>query len=293
MAVLTENENIDTNVFTPFNDSNPFHGFVNPNPILSNSLSRGYDTREIDLYRQGIELRTSKHVYGSTQPKLWSGNLEHIIIIRTIGQARSFTEYENSPVFEEKPRFNPVQYIEDDNYPLPITFNEGPQQEEEAIIEPLPIPFRRADNQGKFPARGVKASLEDGNNFDNEDGSTTRVEQFYNFTQPEEPRFFLDEGQQYIGDSVEEAIVVEGYTPIIQRNIAPFDETKDESIVASIRTTDPDFISVLKKLNFDLDGDITEEFDKKSMTAGYDVYGTNGAKYGTDSIAYIGRILGA
>lgn len=303
MATIDENQNFAGTEFFPFNDSDPFAGIFlqtyNSNgAITSVSTSRGYDTSLIDRFRQGVEIRTSRHVYESVQGKIWAGNLNHFVLVRTIGQARSFTEFENTPIFDDNTRkFDPVLYIEaqlyDVQYPYPIIFNNGPQQEEEASIEPLTIQFRKANNEGRYPARSVKASLEDGNNFDSEELASSRVQQFIDFTPPNEARFFLDEGQQYIGTDVTSSIIIEGFTPFIQREIIPYDETRDERIVNRIQTADPAFISVLKALNFDLDGDIREEFDKKSATAGNDVYGPDAALAGTDSIAFVGRIRGA
>lgn len=552
MATIDENQNFAGTEFFPFNDADPFAGislqtFNSNGAVTSVSASRGYDTSLIDRFRQGVELRTPRHVYESVQGKIWAGNLNHFVLVRTIGQARSFTEFENTPVFDDTTRkFDPVLYIEsqlyDVGYPYPIIFNDGPQQEEEASVEPLTIQFRKASTEGRHVARGIKASLEEGNNFDSEDLASSRVQQFIDFSPPNEPRFFLDEGQGYFGGVVkvnfldqtfnpialypltdltwrdqtgnnpalqsagvsspvltvgpftnayyhntaslfttanvltssgtpsnailtristsmtmecyfkydgettpvqrvmfsqggtgsnissglsgnnvlysvlfsttdntityfhqrnagsavsvaksfagvfrsgswnhvavtrevsanlatanvtiylngvnlgssvvspstngentkfiignhslsnsaprwrgslasvkiinrvltlaeiqqeanrlliptynDGAIVIDGFTPLIQREIIPYDETRDERIVNRIQTSDPEFISVLKALDFDLEGDIREDFDKKSATAGNDVYGPDAALAGTDSIAFVGRIRG-
>jgi hypothetical protein len=534
----TENESSFATEYSPFNDTDGPR--IEQSVITFASGKQGIDTREIDGLRQGVSIKTHKHRFASTQPKIWAGNLNHFVLVRTIGQARSFTEYENSTAFEERPRFNPVQYIEDPEYPFPITFNNGPQQEEEAIIEPFTIKFRKNDNEGKFPAHMVRGSIEDGNNFENEDGSSNFVEQFIELTPPNEPRFFLDEGQAYFGSrqladvldlthdpqvlyrlddysptanpnfsdttgngeqlwktggiskedgpwptsddnpsaagfdgavsaylyralstatvnvgemtfecffyipsgvtiwrywisqgsssgaansalnsnyflgirpsllsityghqhstrttvsttfsftgpqlntddwnhiafvrtittgvsdievylndeslgknaltapsdggsttfyvgtlngsslsdwdgrisnvkiipsaltadeisaeysklgstifNTDNAVIMEGFTPVTQREISPFNDTRDEKIVDRIQTNDSDFISALKALSFDLDGDIRESYDKKSASAGGDVYGPEAARTGTDSIAFLGRTRGA
>lgn len=546
MAItVNENEQFAGTEFTPFNDTDQ----PRVEAAITNfvSATQGYDTTVYDRFRQGVSMRTGRHVYSTTQPKIWSGNLKHAIKVVTIGQARDFTEFENDPKFEELPEFNPVWYIQDPDYPFPIIFNNGPQQEEEAIVEPFTIPFRKTDVEGPFYPRTPKASLEDGNNFDNLDGGTTRVLQFIEYDPPREPRFFLDEGQEYYGrpfptgsllntrfdpialytfngditdksgngndlflsamdsgtstltfdespypgvqavyfdgntaftasvtssmhltgavttqavlfhrpqanggtvagggrtiltvgagqnvpdsnrlfsmnispnninDSVgffiefnsgsnyiagseqaesrpnvwehhaltrddagntkyyvngalvfsashpgvptigpsptsfltvgtipvgtfpsfvyclsgaisslkvigreltaaeilseadlalpyesglwnrilQESIVVEGYTAFNQRDVDPFDDTRDESIVEQISTTDTTFITRLKELDFDLSEDIRGTFDRKSATAGGDVYGPDAARYGTDSIAYRGLIRGS
>lgn len=303
MATIDENQNFAGTEFFPFNDTDPFAGIIlqtfnSSGAVTSVSSSRGYDTSEIDRFRQGVEIKTSRHVFESVQGKIWAGNLNHFVSVRTIGQARSFTEFENTPIFDDQTRkFDPVLYIEAQlfgvQYPFPIIFNNGPQQEEEASIEPLSIQYRKASNEGRYPAHSVKGSLEDGNNFDSENLASSRVQQFIDFTPPNEPRFFLDEGQQYIGTHVTASIIIEGFTPLTQREIIPYDETRDERIVNRIQTSNAAFISVLKALYFDLDGDIREDFDKKSATAGNDVYGPDAALAGTDSIAFVGRTRGA
>lgn len=289
-STINENEDFAGGQFFPFQDTDAprvqkaVQNFV--------SATQGYDTTVFDVYRQGVSIRTSKHLYSTTQPKIWAGNLNHAVRIVTIGQARDFTEFENSPKFEELPEFNPQWYIEDQTYPFPIVFNNGPQQEEEAIIEPFSIPFRKADSFGNFVPRTPKANLEDGNNFENYDGGSTRVQQFIEYNQPRTPRFFLDEGVEYFGP-VTNAVMIEGYVAFIQRDADPFDDTRDERIVEQISTSDATFISRLKELDFDLSEDIRGTFDKKSATAGGDVYGPDSARYGTDSIAYRGLIRGA
>jgi hypothetical protein len=327
MSTIDENQKFAGTEFTPFNETDGGIGIERIGTFVSTGtlprgtgsvaagnqhLYKGYDTSTIDGLRQGVSLRTQRHVYGSVQPKIWSGNLQHFILVRTLGQARSFTEFDNSPLFVDilptfdtgsigvgktPAHFNPVQYLTDPLYPFPIIFNNGPQQEEEAIIEPLTIAYRRASNEGNTLRRTVKGSLEDGNNFDSDKGATNRIEQFVSFTPPSEPRFFLDEGAVYFGDNnglnPERGIAIENFIPFIQREIVPYNETRNERIVERIRTNDPDFISVLKALKFDLDNDIREQFDKKSATAGSDVYGPDAGYIGTDSIAYVGRTRGA
>jgi len=196
-STINENEDFEGGQFTPFQDTDTprvqkaIQNFAN--------ATQGYDTAQINQYRQGVSIRTSRHLFETTQPKIWAGNLGHAVRVITIGQARDFTEFEDDPKFEELPEFNPSWYIEDEDYPFPIIFNNGPQQEEEAIVEPFTIPFRKANPFGNFVPRTPKAGLEDGNNFDNYDGGTNRVEQFIEYNQPRTARFFLDEGVEYWG----------------------------------------------------------------------------------------------
>src|SRR5690606_30726142 len=140
-ATVTENDNLPIGQFTPFNDTDK--------PRIQQAIQiidavQGYDTTQIDRFRQGVNVRLPQHLYKTTQPKIWSGRFDHQTKVITFGQARSFVEYDDSTIFREKPEFNPVWFIEDrENYPYPIIFNDGPQQEEEASIEPFTIPMRK------------------------------------------------------------------------------------------------------------------------------------------------------
>lgn len=211
-ATVTENDNLPIGQFTPFNDTDK--------PRIQQAIQiidavQGYDTTQIDRFRQGVNVRLPQHLYKTTQPKIWSGRFDHQTKVITFGQERSFVEYDDSTIFREKPEFNPVWFIEDrENYPYPIIFNDGPQQEEEASIEPFTIPMRKNNNEGPFYPRSIKASLEDGNGFDDLFGGTTRVEQFIDYSPPLDPRFFLDEGQSYWGTFPTASHLTNEYEPI-------------------------------------------------------------------------------
>ena len=262
----------------------------------------GMNTKPIDAYRQGIELTSTSYLYNSTQPKIWTGNTYGLVNINTIGLARSWTEYSNTEIVNDQIiEFNPVQYIlqGQTTYPYPIYFNNGPQQKEEISIEPFTIPFRQEPELGANPPRQVHAELEDGNNFADPQKGSSLIQQFIDYNQPLDPYYFLDDGQQYIGSTLENSIIIEGYTPLLIRNINPFNDTNDEMIVAqvsaSLGTSPSDilFTSALKKLKIELDEDIRETYTVKSATAGYSVYGPSQAIYGTDSIAFNGWLRGS
>lgn len=109
---------------------------------------------------------------------------------------------------------------------------------------------------------------------------------------------FLDLGQRYFGaGSIEDMIVVEGYVDFIRTIIEPFNDLDDEKVVDQLALADTSqnalFISVLKKLDINLDEDIRQTYTQKSATAGYTIYGPNQARYGTDSVAYVGWSRGS
>lgn len=285
--------------FTPFDDSQQVA--LDVLILVRNQSGSGYDTRAIDPYRQGVEITNGKYLNATTQPKFWTGNVYQIVNLTTYGQARSWTEYYNSEMIDDTIiPFNPVQYLTDNlNYPKPIYFNNGPMQEEEAIIEPFTIPFRKDPIWGANPPRQVHAELEDGNNFFDQEKASSRILQFIDYSAPLDPYYFLDGGQAYFGNSVQDSIVIEGYLPILIRNIDPFNDTNDEKIVSQISSSlsdtaeNMDFISKLKTLKIELDEDIRQTYAQKSATAGYSVYGPEQARYGTDSITFNGWIRGS
>jgi len=285
--------------FTPFDDSQQVA--VGILAAIRSQVSSGYITKNIDPYRQGVEITSGKYLYNSTQPKLWAGNIFQIVNISTFGQARSWTEYTNNEIYDDMIiDFDPVQYINSGkNYPFPIYFNNGPMQEEEAIIEPFTIPYRKDYIWGANPPRGVHAELEDGNNFADPKKGSSFIKQFIDYNPPLDPYYFLDDGQQYFGTSVTSSVIINGYSPILIRNIDPFNDTNDEKIVAQISSSlddtvaNMDFIAKLKLLHIELDDDIRETYTQKSATAGYSVYGPQQSLYGTDSIAFTGWLRGS
>lgn len=265
------------------------------------------DTSAYDGLRQGVEIRTAKHWLGSNQPKLWSGNYNHFTRIMTYGQMRSWTEFQNNIGFYDNViPFNPVLYISSQNddvntYPYPIYFNNGPQEGEEASIEPLTYPFRLIKSyiEGAFPIHRPKGNLEDGNPTPDIPQSNNRILQFIEYSPPLISDPFLEAGEQYLGQgSIEQCIFVEGYVDFIERMGDPYDDTKDEEIVKqldiNISTSGSlNFLNVLKQLHIELDDDIRETYTQKSATAGYTVYGPDQSRYGTDSVAFVGWVRGS
>lgn len=270
--------------FFPFNDS----GEVYFKP--TDSSTGGGDTELIDRFRQGSELKTNRQRFMGMQPKIWTGSLDHVVNVTTVGQARSFTEFENSKIFEDMPIFNPVTYIVlGPNYPLPIIFNEGPQQEEEAYMEPISIPYRKNSPEGPFYARRVAGSVEDGNNLDSVYKSTNRITQFIDIDLPIVTRPFLDEGTFYWG-STEEGIVVDGYISSQQRLLKPFDDTSLDDVVENIPNISDDLYDVLVRMNVNLNDDLRPS-RTKGTPAGSDIYGPYSSA-GVDSFAFSGYSRG-
>lgn len=287
-----------------------FHAFNDTGDDLHNIATATYgqsgssmDTSGIDHLRQGVEMRTMKHWLGSNQPKIWSGNIQHITQIHTYGQARSWVEYDNTTLWQDNQiEFNPLQFITDNStYPMPIVFNGGPMDGEEASIEPLTIPYRSDKSyiEGSHPVHCSRGNFEDGNPTSDNPQSNNRIMQFIEYDAPLTPNPFLDAGQQYIGaGALENCIMVEGYVAYNIRHGKPFDDTHDEEIVKqlNIDISTPgsiDFITQLKLLSVELDDDMRETYTQKSATAGFTVYGPGQARYNTDSIAFINTMRGS
>lgn len=273
--------------FTPFDDSQTVIY------IPTDEDTGGIDTREIDLYRQGVELRTHHQRFVGNQPKLWSGALDHVVNTTTIGQARSFVEYENSLLFEDLPEFSPVAYIEQGtSYPLPIVMNDGPQQEEEAYMEPITIPFRKYTPEGPFYAHRVAGAIEDGNNFDTVYKNANRTAQFQDYLDPLQIRYFLDEGEQLWGTGdVQDKISTPGYTTGTERLLRAFDDTSLDDVPQSLSAA-TDLENVLLLMQMNLNGDLRPA-GTRSANANSFVYGRDSSVYGTDSITFIGRTRGS
>ena len=270
--------------FTPFDDSQQVIY------IPTDSDTGGSNTLEIDPYRQGVEIRTNRQRFFSTQPKIWSGDFDHIVDFNAIGQARSFTEFENSPLFMDLPEFDPVSYIVlGPNYPLPIVFNDGPQQEEETSFEPITIPFRKNSNEGPFFAHRVAGQIEDGNNFDTIFKNANRTSQFWDYDDPPQRRLFLDEGQQVWG-ALDNGITTEGYSFGQETLLRAFDDTTIDDIPQSLRASS-DLLGVLYSMKMNLDQDLRPS-RTRSAGANTFVYGRDSAIYGTDSIAFTNLIRG-
>jgi hypothetical protein len=292
--------------YFPYNDVDPVNSIADAISIYTTTGSGGMNTSAIDGLRQGVEIRTNKHLFKSNQPKMWSGNFKHDTRITTFGQFRSWSEYQNDiSYYDNVIPFDPVLYLKSqkngmDTYPYPIYFNNGPQQGEEAVIEPLTKPFRLLQSmaEGAYPIHRPKGNLEDGNPDTNLPQGNSRVVQFIPYVSQLIADPFLESGQKYIGDgTIENMIIVEGYVDFVRTIIEPFNDLDNEKIVDQISLEDTVgnaiFITELKKLDINLDEDLRQTYTQKSATAGYTVYGPNQARYGTDSVAYVGWSRGS
>lgn len=291
--------------FTPFNDTDDNR---TEQARLSLSYNKnGIDTKTYDSYRQGVELKGNKYRFLGMQPKMGSGNICHYTYPNPIGQSRTFTEYFNNTTFTEKPKFSPVDYINGMNYPLPLIFNEGPQQEEVASVEPFIIPYKKRDTYSNYFPRAPRGFVQLGGNVrdvGNGNFGTDALKQFVEFSYSGENNTydpFLDDGEELFGD-VAAAVKFEGFIDPDLRTIRPFDDMLEndwlrgqyinDSILDEQYVENGVNLSLIDVLKINFHNDIRQSYGQKSATAGYDVYGKNMAKCGTDSIVYSGMMLG-
>jgi hypothetical protein len=254
VIVIDENTSQDSSEFKPFNEG--------PKEILQVSnvvLSGGMDTKDVDGLRQGIEISTEAHRFKGFGGKIWAGNIKGYTAIKTLGQAVSFTEYKNDKRFNDLlVKFNPVSYIElGEQYPFPLVFNEGPQQNKESSIQPFTIPFRngRDTNEAVEFAHDVRGSVEDGNqNLLKLNGHTNKIQQFipyYNLRSVNAP--FLDEGEDTFGQTLSGSIKLPGYINGQETNIVPFDDRAQNKILDQFSINTMFFPTIVPASDLELD----------------------------------------
>lgn len=213
--------------FQPFHDDNFYYGKKNIQSIISG----GIDTSGIDIYREGVNLRTTKDIFNAKQIKIsfmdgtedlpmkMNGNLTHQSPFTTFGQAVDFVQFTNNFAFKDSQTSidgtfltsnnvkcsKMVQYLvyngaivngeldSEDFYP--IYLNGGPQFVEEAIIEPFVIPSRLPTNESEQElSKGIFAFLEEGNVGDERRFGSSQNEQMINRDFPTSVRPYLEYG---------------------------------------------------------------------------------------------------
>ena len=252
-----------------------------------NSVTTGVsNTKPIDGFRQGVELNTVDKFFISTQPKLWGGSIKfdgkvsHLNETYTYGQAVSFAEFFGKSQFDDRlKKFDSTLYINlGGSYPFPLFFNEGPQQQEENVVEPITIPFRKnSPEYVGYLAKGIHGSLEDGQ--DDKFFGTTPISHFFEYGVPLKTMPFLDQGEQRLGDAFSGSVIIPGYVSMEKTKIRPYNDQDPEILI--IETSGSKKSSTILP------------YCQKSAAAGGDVYGPNQGKYGTDSITFRNRIRGS
>jgi hypothetical protein len=269
---------------------------------IHGATSGGIDTRDIDGYRQGVELNTVDKFFKSTQPKLWGGSIKfdgtvsHQNEQHTYGQSVSYTEFLGVQYFDDRLKiFNPVDYMGlGGNYPFPILTNGGPQEQEANTVEPFTIPFKKnTPESNKFLIKGIHGSFENAQESKFGNGGAI-IEYFYEFGSGSLPKPFLDQGEVRFGTDFTGSIIIPGYTSQVEAKISPFNDQVKEYILKNISGfADPSLSSSLRALKGYALGDNILPVNHKGSAAGHIVYGPNSGRCGIDSIAFIGRTRGS
>ena len=285
--------------YKPFVDIEDYYGKTNRNLVVSG----GMPTKAIDIYREGVNLRTVQDVYSSNQPKVIfqdgtqanlakpNGEMIHESPFITYGQAGDYIQYTSNTLFNDshigvdgtlldsgKRISKTTNYLiesglivegyvnADDVYP--IYMNGGPQFYEEGIIEPFPMPFRLATNESpQEQIRGVYAFLEAGNIGDERRFGTDVVEQMVYRDQPITVRSFLEYGANYI--------IVTGSNGKIIGVV----DTKPNAIMD--QTIQPKFKPWLDEANGEFFPELTNTINLLGVTVTSSVVNLNGEVVGT------------
>ncbi len=291
---------VSSSFFQPFSD-------VFETKLVGNVLdqiSGGIDTSEIDSYRQGIEITRINYFFKGTQPKIWGGNIKHNGTVshekdfQIYGQTIDYTKFFGESNFVDNLRdFNSVNYVsENTTYPFPIILNDGPQQAEEASIEPFTIPFRKQGNEPVYAiARKIKGFIDGGQDNPYTNG-TYLATQFFDMSQESNARKFYDFGDQLFGDTMTGSVKIPGFIPNTRTLSAPFNDETDRKIKMkniTLQSTDPMYAIVSNLKSFKEDESGILPVNKKSNGAGSDVYGPNQSRYGTDNLSFRNRLRGS
>jgi hypothetical protein len=270
---------------------------------ISSVQEDGIDTRAIDGYRQGIELKSINHFFVSTQPKIWGGTVKydgevsHKIDLNVYGQTVLFSEFYSKTFFDDKLRkFESIDYMQEAaNYPFPIMFNDGPQQQEENTIEPLTIPFKKNTPEAiNYIAKGLHSNIEDGQYDQFFNKGTAMLSNFIEHYKPGKVKAFLEQGEERIGQNFSGSIVVQGNVSTTNYPNEIFDDQNNACFIHEVtNNVDVEMLKSLLALNGYRCSNTILQINHKSATCGFDSYGPKVAKYGTDAISFRNRIRGS
>lgn len=326
--------------FEPFNDTQYSYGVRNLGPGVP-TVSGSTNLSALDNYRQGVNLRTVGDIYRSNQVKISvgdsfsdlgakpNGRLSHLSKFQTFGQAMSIVQFTENVSFDDSHKQiegnvlldngnripNTVEYLVnsvevaegrmDPSEIYPIYMNGGPQLSEEAVIEPLPIPYHLATNESPQElGRGFFATIEGGNVGDERRFGSSVTNQRVDrdlLSTDNKKRPFLEQGAVdfFIRDPDNQnhiLNVVHARPGFVQDQtvFAKIEPWRDEApgLYWARETATVDLVGKTQHLlgNYTTDDTELQTRDKRSSTAGFSYYGPNAGYYGTDSVAF-GNLL--
>jgi hypothetical protein len=221
---------VNNTFFQPFNDTANYYGRTNRNLTVSG----GIDTKPIDNFREGVNLRTIGDIYNTMQLKIVfedgsqamevnpNGELTHESSFITYGQAGDFIQFTCNPAFNDQiagiegtilngnsrlsrtalylqQTAGLVEGTISSEEVFPIYLNGGPQFQKETIVEPLTIPERLQTNESPQElVTGIYAFLEIGNYGDERRYGNSILEQMQYRNRLTTARAFLEFDSNYI-----------------------------------------------------------------------------------------------
>jgi hypothetical protein len=199
MSVFSSHHVVVSSSIKPFDDLETSQG----NRKSSLSTTTNFEGL-FDRHRQGLEIRTVEDVLKSNQPKLRTrgliktidgfGKITHQQSLNNIGSVQSFVEYTNKHTYNDlQEELQGKEYIENNaNVYYPYLMNSGLYKTERCTIEVL------KQSDFRFPESSTTLG-------------TTRGRLFFQGEFGTKTTCFLDEGEVFLGDSLNGAVVYEGW----------------------------------------------------------------------------------
>lgn len=283
------------------------------NPVLDGesvitdiqSVSGSVDTSAIDDLRQGVECTRTTHFFNSMQPKLFvndrfrDGVISHKLPQMTFGASPSFIEFNHSTKVEDADKFNAAAFLgSGGTYPTPIISNYGPQQNEEAVLEPLTIANRKLpDNEGRHKAHAVYGTVEAGSSLDRGISGVKVLEQAARVGQQSSWESLVEDGEYQFGTQGG-SITIPGFYKAGETLIDPVVDwgSAERAAAPTLDSTEPLLEAFLKLAGVARAGGASQEvkqFSKRLLVAGTDAYGPRAAELGSDSVTYAGWVRGS
>jgi hypothetical protein len=205
------------------------------NGTVTNNFNGVYDRS-----RQGTEIRTVEDILKTNQPKLRSrglfstidsfGKVTHEQKLNNIGSVQSFVEYTNQKFYNDlQEELLPEKFIENNqNVYYPFYMNSGLYKIERCTVEIL------QSYPGRFPESSIGFGTTRGKSYEQFSINTT---------------CFLDEGEEFLGDTLSGSIVFEGWLAPVSNSIQCYFE-QDPTItwVENLTITDQQMKNSLNSL---------------------------------------------
>lgn len=250
-----------------------------PRVRLVQPTSGSISTDDVDCFRQGISIRTVQHRFCGTQPKIWVGDVSHVLKPQVFGVADLYPE--GGSYDDTGRQFNVYDVITymSGTATLPVSEffvdagdDDGSIEEFDGVIEPFDVRNVVIRQTRISSSHEVKGEFGAGN----KDGEfTSQVDQRHRCRE----RNISSISMAFVESmNIHDSVGVD----------TPYD---DSLAMNTSRLTDvindqkrANFVSILSRLTGSTDSSLLDEYD--SMTAGYIFHDSSCRQ--TDSIAYGG-----